>query len=453
MRMDDATEHADATAAEVKQSQSFTGFAPSGSTLCPQCDYDLQGLSTLHACPECHLAFDKATRVWRKPLRFKYSTRRNTLIYLFVFSFLTFMLYLLDAAGPLIRADYRSLPIAAFVVTYAGMCISLGVALVIALLHGKTFANGPFAAITPDKLILRRSRFEKTTLIDWENIAELFVTSAFAGVVVSEKRDGQETQYGLIDFFHTLQQLFLFCDFLESKIPRTAALYRLPTRHERLAFPHNSKWSQENINRINTRTNQLQRRMELYRLKDIRNLQLTECPKCEYRLHIGPDRKRCPECGLEYDDQSISWLLARGQDMGPIEVIQFLIVLGVPLGLMAVIDVRGISTLIHPYALAAIFILLGVVLLSCAKGRIRVALLPDGIWLRRGNEAPTQVLYEDIAFASICTQRGHFRLHVWSDDDRQTTKTRLSSGTQSIGTAIVESLYKRSPNIEIRLCP
>jgi len=43
----------------------FSGFPPSGSTLCPQCDYDLRGLPLEYQCPECGLKYDKATRVWR----------------------------------------------------------------------------------------------------------------------------------------------------------------------------------------------------------------------------------------------------------------------------------------------------------------------------------------------------------------------------------------------------
>jgi len=63
--MDDATEHAEATATAANPPMSFTGFPPSGSTLCPQCDYDLRGLPLEYQCPECGLKYDKATRVWR----------------------------------------------------------------------------------------------------------------------------------------------------------------------------------------------------------------------------------------------------------------------------------------------------------------------------------------------------------------------------------------------------
>jgi len=44
---------------------SFTGFQPSGSTVCPQCDYDLTGLPVEHQCPECGSPYDLNTKVWQ----------------------------------------------------------------------------------------------------------------------------------------------------------------------------------------------------------------------------------------------------------------------------------------------------------------------------------------------------------------------------------------------------
>lgn len=43
----------------------FTGFAPSGSTLCPRCEYDLSGLPVDYRCPECDFVYDQHTRAWR----------------------------------------------------------------------------------------------------------------------------------------------------------------------------------------------------------------------------------------------------------------------------------------------------------------------------------------------------------------------------------------------------
>ncbi len=54
----------DASQHESKVSETFAGFAPSGSTLCPKCDYDLTSLPAAHQCPECGLAYDGRTRVW-----------------------------------------------------------------------------------------------------------------------------------------------------------------------------------------------------------------------------------------------------------------------------------------------------------------------------------------------------------------------------------------------------
>jgi len=48
------------------QREPFTGFPPSGSTLCPRCEYDLQGLPLDYQCPECGLAYDRRSKLWRE---------------------------------------------------------------------------------------------------------------------------------------------------------------------------------------------------------------------------------------------------------------------------------------------------------------------------------------------------------------------------------------------------
>jgi len=45
---------------------SFTGFAPSGSTLCPRCTYDLSGLPADYQCPECGFTYDEYTMIWTR---------------------------------------------------------------------------------------------------------------------------------------------------------------------------------------------------------------------------------------------------------------------------------------------------------------------------------------------------------------------------------------------------
>jgi len=52
-------------------SPEFQGFPPSGSTLCAECDYDLQGLPSDYRCPECGWSYDERTLVYeteRAPL-------------------------------------------------------------------------------------------------------------------------------------------------------------------------------------------------------------------------------------------------------------------------------------------------------------------------------------------------------------------------------------------------
>jgi len=76
MRMDDATEGTGLPTVNGQSGSLFSGFAPSGSTLCPRCDYDLQGLPVDHKCPECHFAYDATTHVWKG--RTRHTKRLNT---------------------------------------------------------------------------------------------------------------------------------------------------------------------------------------------------------------------------------------------------------------------------------------------------------------------------------------------------------------------------------------
>jgi hypothetical protein len=42
----------------------FTGFPPNAHMLCPMCNYALNGLPAVHACPECGFEYDEDTQVW-----------------------------------------------------------------------------------------------------------------------------------------------------------------------------------------------------------------------------------------------------------------------------------------------------------------------------------------------------------------------------------------------------
>jgi len=68
-------------ATSISQSTDFQGFPPSGSTLCPDCQYDLNGLPVPHRCPECGFEYHLDTIVWKPdPVR----TRKKTLLYTFI---------------------------------------------------------------------------------------------------------------------------------------------------------------------------------------------------------------------------------------------------------------------------------------------------------------------------------------------------------------------------------
>lgn len=56
-------------------------FPPSGSTLCPLCDYDQRGQPVIDRCPECGIHFDERTRVYRRD-----SSKKNSYKWLGVIS-------------------------------------------------------------------------------------------------------------------------------------------------------------------------------------------------------------------------------------------------------------------------------------------------------------------------------------------------------------------------------
>jgi|GEM_PF-5785036 len=62
---------AQSTTATDVDGTTITGFSPSGTKLCAECDYDLQGLPSVYRCPECGWSYDERTLVYeteRSPL-------------------------------------------------------------------------------------------------------------------------------------------------------------------------------------------------------------------------------------------------------------------------------------------------------------------------------------------------------------------------------------------------
>ncbi len=156
---------------------SFQGFAPSGSTLCPGCDYNLRGLPLEYNCPECGLAYDRETMVWiGKPNRQYYFVLLSSASFLLLYAFLV-----INGRGYI---GWRGMLIT--------MIFAIGSVLAALKLVRQRYKR-PILAIAPDVVIHSIDGDTRRAHIKWNRIHEIE-----HGV----KRHGLATYQFTITYFH-----------------------------------------------------------------------------------------------------------------------------------------------------------------------------------------------------------------------------------------------------------
>ena len=126
-----------------------------GPDRCPRCNYDLRGLPPPHRCPECGLAYDEHTQIWRPAQPWR--------VYLVLLSYSGFFAIVVMKSYSYWRSG-RSLSVGeilsligalAFVGPYAFLCV-------------RSNRRGRLAAILPDGLFVRE--LHKEELVPWHQI-------------------------------------------------------------------------------------------------------------------------------------------------------------------------------------------------------------------------------------------------------------------------------------------
>ncbi len=139
--------------------------AGAGLERCPSCDYDLSGAPPEHRCPECGLAYDEHSRVWRPRRPFWFI--RGTIVF--------------GIVGPIVVFHARGDPLSASLLSgldLSGLEWTLFAAwflLVLAVLlwMRSVYRHRYLVATLPDGLLVRSFRCK---LIPWSDITSVQVT-------------------------------------------------------------------------------------------------------------------------------------------------------------------------------------------------------------------------------------------------------------------------------------
>lgn len=142
---------------------------------CVRCSYALRGLPACHVCPECGLAYDELSEIWRT----KYNTRLIGALALASLGWLWLVFFSSNAL--------RVSPLPPTLL----MLVNLGFAAIFVLVlyrFWRLYRGGQFVATMPTGLFIREERPE-LEVIAWSNISRAAVKASPLGAVIFMKKE------------------------------------------------------------------------------------------------------------------------------------------------------------------------------------------------------------------------------------------------------------------------